>query len=79
MQASGPGAWRPPKPSARWEVLSGDGAEPGGIIERRESGATGLRGRLWAADRMNLIRVMPAQGAAAPRCEGLPERRRRWR
>jgi glycine oxidase len=29
----------------------------------RESGATGLRGRLRAADRRNLIRVMPAKGA----------------
>jgi len=33
------------------------------MASARESGATGLRGRLTAADRRNLIRVMPAKGA----------------
>ncbi|CAK7285337.1 hypothetical protein SGPA1_31210 [Streptomyces misionensis JCM 4497] len=34
----------------------------------REPGRTGLRGRLAASDRTNLIRVMPAKGGAGRPC-----------
>jgi len=47
-----------------WRVVL-SGPRLGWKVIARESGATGLRGRLRAADRRNLIRVMPAKGAAS--------------
>ena len=40
--------------------LAGGGLGMVGVARTRELGETGLRGWLWAADRLNLSRVMPA-------------------